>query len=154
MGTRLFDDRLAMSAGLRADANSFEASSQNPLDQLSPRISLSYALSNVWNFSASYGTYYRLPSYTQLAYTNNGRTNPGKYIRSNHYVAGFEFLPSSTTRFTFEGFYKGYKNYPVSILDEISLANKGIEFGAIGNEPIQQDGKGRAYGFEFLHNKN
>jgi outer membrane receptor for ferrienterochelin and colicin len=150
LGTRLFDDRLAMSAGLRADANSFEASSQNPLDQLSPRISLSYALSNVWNFSASYGTYYRLPSYTQLAYTNNGLTNPGKYIRSNHYVAGFEFLPSSTTRFTFEGFYKGYKNYPVSILDEISLANKGIEFGAIGNEPIQQDGKGRAYGFEFF----
>jgi len=150
LGTRLFDDRLAVSTGLRADANSFESSSQNPLDQLSPRISLSYALSNAWNFSASYGTYFRLPSYTQLAYTNNGLTNPGKYIQSNHYVAGFEYLPSSTTRFTFEGFYKGYKNYPVSILDEISLANKGIEFGAIGNEPIQQDGTGRAYGFEFF----
>jgi outer membrane receptor for ferrienterochelin and colicin len=150
LGTRLFDDRLAVSTGLRADANSFESSSQNPLDQLSPRISLSYALSNTWNFSASYGTYYRLPSYTQLAYSNNGFTNPGKYIQSNHYVAGFEYLPSSTTRFTFEGFYKGYKNYPVSILDQISLANKGIEFGAIGNEPIQQDGTGRAYGFEFF----
>jgi len=150
LGTRLFDDRLAVSTGVRADANSFESSSQNPLDQLSPRISLSYAISNTWNFSASYGTYYRLPSYTQLAYSNNGLTNPGKYIRSNHYVAGFEYLPSSTTRFTFEGFYKGYKNYPVSILDGISIANKGIEFGAIGNEPIQQDGTGRAYGFEFF----
>jgi outer membrane receptor protein involved in Fe transport len=150
LGTRLFDDRLAVSTGLRADANSFESSSQNPLDQLSPRISLSYALSNSWNFSASYGTYFRLPSYTQLAYTNKGLTNPGKYIQSNHYVAGFEYLPSSTTRFTFEGFYKGYKNYPVSVLDEISLANKGIEFGSIGNEPIQQDGTGRAYGFEFF----
>ena len=150
LGTRLFDDRLAVSTGVRADANSFESSSQNPLDQLSPRISLSYAISNTWNFSASYGTYYRLSSYTQLAYTNNGFTNPGKYIRSNHYVAGFEYLPSNTTRFTFEGFYKGYKNYPVSILDGISIANKGIEFGAIGNEPIQQDGKGSAYGFEFF----
>ena len=150
LGTRLLNDRLAISSGLRADANSFSASSQNPLDQLSPRISLSYALSNTLNFSASYGTYYRLPSYTQLAYNNNGFTNPGKYIQSNHYVAGFELLPSSTTRFTFEGFYKGYKNYPVSMLDKISLANKGIEFGAIGNEPIQQDGKGRAYGFEFF----
>jgi outer membrane receptor for ferrienterochelin and colicin len=150
LGTRMFDDRLAISTGVRADANSFSSSSQNPLDQLSPRISLSYALSNTMNFSASYGTYYRLPSYTQLAYSNNGITNPGKYIQSNHYVAGFEYLPSSTTRFTFEGFYKGYKNYPVSVLDEISLANKGIEFGAIGNEPIQQDGKGRAYGFEFF----
>ncbi len=150
LGTRLLNDRLAISSGLRADANSFSASSQNPLDQLSPRISLSYTLSNTLNFSASYGTYYRLPSYTQLAYNNNGFTNPGKYIQSNHYVAGFELLPSSTTRFTFEGFYKGYKNYPVSMLDKISLANKGIEFGAIGNEPIQQDGKGRAYGFEFF----
>ena len=150
LGTRLFDDRLAISTGIRADANNYKTSSQNPLDQLSPRISLSYALSNAWNFSASYGTYYRLPSYTQLAYSNNGTTNPGKYIQSNHYVAGFEYLPSSTTRFTFEGFYKGYNNYPVSILDNISLANKGIEFGAIGNEPIQQDGKGMAYGFEFF----
>jgi outer membrane receptor for ferrienterochelin and colicin len=150
LGTRLLDDRLAVSTGIRADANSFESSSQNPLEQLSPRISLSYALSNAWNFSASYGTYYRLPSYTQLAYSNNGFTNPGKYIQSNHYVAGFEYLPSSTSRFTFEGFYKGYKNYPVSTLDKISLANKGIEFGAIGNEPIQQDGTGRAYGFEFF----
>ena len=150
LGTRLFQDRLAISTGLRADANNYSSSSQNPLDQLSPRVSLSYALSNAWNFSASYGTYYRLPSYTQLAYTNNGLTNPGKYIQSNHYVAGFEFLPSSTTRFTFEGFYKGYNNYPVSILDKISLANKGIEFGAIGNEPIAQDGKGKAYGFEFF----
>ena len=150
VGTRLFDDRLAMSAGLRADANSYSMSSQNPLDQLSPRISLSYALSNTLNFSASYGTYYRLPSYTQMAYRDNGILNPGKYIQSNHYVAGFEYLPSSTTRFTFEGFYKGYKNYPISVLDNISLANKGIEFGAIGNEPIQQDGKGKAYGFEFF----
>jgi len=150
LGTRLFDDRLAISTGVRADANNYQTSSQNPLDQLSPRISLSYALSNAWNFSASYGTYYRLPSYTQLAYSNNGTTNPGKYIQSNHYVAGFEYLPSSTTRFTFEGFYKGYNNYPVSILDKISIANKGIEFGAIGNEPIQQDGKGKAYGFEFF----
>ena len=150
VGTRLFNDRLAMSAGVRADANSYATSSQNPLDQLSPRISLSYALSNALNFSASYGTYYRLPSYTQLAYSNNGLSNPGKYIQANHYVAGFEFLPSSTTRFTFEGFYKGYNNYPVSILDQISIANKGIEFGAIGNEPIQQDGKGKAYGFEFF----
>ncbi len=150
LGTRLFEDRLAVSTGIRADANNYQTSSQNPLEQLSPRISLSYALSNAWNFSASYGTYYRLPSYTQLAYSNNGATNPGNYIQSNHYVAGFEYLPSSTTRFTFEGFYKGYNNYPVSILDNISLANKGIEFGAIGNEPIQQDGKGKAYGFEFF----
>ena len=36
------------------------------------------------------------------------------------------------------------------MLDGISLANKGTEFGAIGNESIEQNGKGRAYGIELF----
>ena len=153
-GKRVLNNRLALSAGLRIDANDLGNSESNPFKQLSPRISASYALTDQWNISASYGIYYRLPSYTQLTYQNilsNPPTpNPGAYIRSTHYVAGVEFLPSNTTRFTLEGFYKRYSNYPVSVLDGISLANKGTEFGAIGNEPVVQDGKGRAYGFEFF----
>lgn len=152
-GKRLFSDRLAVSGGVRMDANTLDNSESNPLQQLSPRISASYALSSKWNVSSSYGIYYRLPGYTQLAYINtmSGNTvNPGKYIRSNHYVAGVEYLPSVTTRFTIEGFYKRYLNYPVSISDGISIANKGNDFGAIGNEPITQNGKGRAYGMELF----
>ncbi len=153
-GRRFFDNRLAVNLGLRMDANGLENSEQNPLKQLSPRIGASYALSNKWSLNASYGVYYRLPSYTQLAFEQNTgtgiQTNPGKYIRSIHYVTGVEFLPSQTTRFTLEGFYKKYSNYPVSILDGISVANKGIDFGAIGNEPINQEGAGRAYGIEFF----
>lgn len=153
-GRRILNNRLALSGGVRVDANSLQNSESNPLKQFSPRISLSYALTNKWNVSASAGSYYRLPGYTQLAFVNAiaGTTinNPGDYIRSNHYVAGVEYLPSTTTRFTLEGFYKKYSNYPVSITDGISLANKGTEFGAIGNEPIRQDGEGRAYGFEFF----
>jgi outer membrane receptor for ferrienterochelin and colicin len=153
-GKRFLNERLAISAGLRIDGNDLENSESNPLKQLSPRISASYALTKQWNVSASYGIYYRLPSYTQLAFVNllssSPTPNPGDYIRSEHFVTGVEFLPSSTTRFTLEGFYKKYSNYPVSILDGISLANKGTEFGAIGNEPVTQDGTGRAYGFEFF----
>ena len=152
-GRRLFNDRLALSIGIRVDANSLANSEANPFKQFSPRISVSYALAPMWNLSASYGTYYRLPGYTQLAYSNTqtvNQVNPGKYIRSNHYVAGIEYLPSLTTRFTLEGFYKGYSNYPVSIQDGISIANKGTDFGAIGNEPVTQTGKGKAYGIELF----
>jgi hypothetical protein len=153
-GKRIFNNRLALSFGLRVDANNLENSESNPLKQISPRISASYALTDKWNVSASYGIYYRLPSYTQLAFQNqlssSPTLNPGDYIRSTHYVAGLEFLPSNATRFTIEGFYKKYSNYPVSILNGVSLANKGTDFGAIGNEPIIQNGKGRAYGFEFF----
>jgi outer membrane receptor for ferrienterochelin and colicin len=153
-GNRFFNNRLAISAGVRIDANSLNNSEANPLQQFSPRLSISYALANQWNVSASLGSYYRLPSYTQLAFVNtasgNNILNPGKYIKSNHLVAGVEYLPSSATRFTIEGFYKQYANYPVSITDKISLANKGIDFGAIGNEPVTQNGKGRAYGIELF----
>jgi len=147
LGRRLLNNRLGLSAGLRADANTAENGNGNVLDQLSPRVSVSYALSDKLNVSSSYGMYYRLPSYTQLSFSVS---NPGEYIRSTHWVGGFEFLPSSTTRFTIEGFYKQYTNYPVSIPDGISLANKGTEFGAIGNEPVKQDGKGRVWGIEFF----
>lgn len=153
IGTRVFDDKLSLSAGLRMDANNLSNSESNPLKQSSPRLSASLAISDVLRLNASYGIYYRLPTYTQLNFTDNvtgKKTNPGTYIQATHYVAGFEYLPKSTTRFTIEGFYKSYSNYPVSVLDGISIANKGLEFGAIGNEPITQSGKGRAYGIEFF----
>jgi outer membrane cobalamin receptor len=154
-GRRFFNDRLALSGGVRADANSLENGEQNPLKQFSPRISLSYSLSQKLNASASYGLYYRLPSYTQIAYADASGVllNPGQYIRSTHAAGGFEYLPNSDFRMTFEGFYKWYSDYPVSITDGISLANKGTEFGAIGNEPVEQNGKGRAYGFELFAQK-
>jgi outer membrane receptor for ferrienterochelin and colicin len=150
VGRRLFNNRIGLSVGLRSDQNNLSNSSSNLLKQLSPRFSVSYALSDKLNVSSSYGLYYRLPSYTQLAFLSDGVKNPGKYIRSEHVVGGFEYLPSSTTRFTIEGFYKKYSNYPVSIPDGISLANKGTEFGAIGNEPVTQNGKGRVWGIEFF----
>ena len=107
--------------------------------------------------SVSAGTYYKLPAYTQLAFKQINNTtetfNPGEYIRSTHYVAGFEYIPDNALRFTVEGFYKKYSNYPVSLIDGVSLANKGTEFGSVGNEPLLQNGKGRAYGVEFFAQK-
>ena len=153
IGTRVLNDKLSLSGGLRMDANSLSNSESNPLKQLSPRLSASLAISDMLRLNASYGIYYRLPTYTQLNFSNistGEKTNPGHYIQATHYVAGLEYLPKNTTRITVEGFYKDYGNYPVSINDGISIANKGLEFGAIGNEPIAQIGKGRAYGFELF----
>jgi hypothetical protein len=146
-------NRLSLSVGLRTDLNSFTTTGNNPLETLSPRASVSYALSDRWNLNASVGRYYKIPIYTVLGFQNErgefvNRDN--KYIRSDHYVAGLEFNPRESTRFTLEGFWKNYANYPVSVRDGISLANQGGEFGAIGNEAVRSTGQGRAYGFEFF----
>jgi outer membrane receptor for ferrienterochelin and colicin len=154
---KILNERMSFSAGTRIDGNNKENSESNPFKQFSPRLSASYAVSSKTNLNASIGKYYKLPSYTQLAFSKVAGgvliDNPGEYIGSTHYVAGIEHLPSNSVRYTIEGFYKYYNHYPVSYLDGVSLANKGNEFGSIGNEPITQSGKGKAYGIEVLVQK-
>jgi hypothetical protein len=149
----LLGDRLNLSFGVRTDGNSFTDEGRNLLRTLSPRASASYALSGQWKVNASVGRYYKTPIYTVLGFRDqegNYTNRDSRYIRSDHYVAGVEYLPTPTTRFTVEGFYKRYADYPVSVRDGISLANQGGEFGAIGNEDVASTGRGRAYGAEFF----
>ncbi|MBC8155977.1 MAG: TonB-dependent receptor, partial [Bacteroidetes bacterium] len=144
-------NRLGVSAGVRTDMNTFTDAGQNPLRTLSPRVSVSYALTDQWNINASIGRYFKIPTYTVLGFRNPVGTLVNRnadYIASNHYVGGIEFLPKPTTRFTLEGFYKQYSRYPVSVQDGISIANLGNTFNAIGNEAITSTGKGQAYGVE------
>jgi hypothetical protein len=101
------------------------------------------------------GIYYQLPAYTVLGYKDNNNNllnvnNGAKYINNTHYVTGFAFETKQNARFTVEGFYKQYKNYPFLTNDSISLANLGGDFGVIGNEPSLPISEGRTYGAEFL----
>ena len=145
------DSRLTVSAGVRADGTSALSQGYRLDRTLSPRISLSYALLPTLNLNASLGRYYKIPPSTILGYRDPANTllNEGsRYIRSDHAVAGLEWLPGAVTRLTLEGFYKQYAYYPVSVRDGISLANLGGDFNAIGNEAIASTGQGRAYGAE------
>jgi outer membrane receptor for ferrienterochelin and colicin len=149
----LFDNKLLLSAGLRTDMNSFTTNGNNPLKTLSPRISLAYHINSLWDLSASYGRYFKIPPYTQLGYLSNSGEAVNKnmeYIQSTHYVLGTQFLPRNDLRFTFETFYKRYNNYPVSVANGISLANQGAEYASVGSEALLSVGKGETYGLEFF----
>lgn len=139
--------------GLRTDMNSFMKDGNNPLKTLSPRISFAYHLNRQVDITASVGSYYKTPTYTSLGYRDatGALINKSlKFIQSNHYVLGTQYLPKESLRFTLEGFYKQYNNYPVSLTNGISLANQGSDFGSIGSEPLSSIGKGQTYGFEFF----
>ncbi|MBL7682403.1 MAG: TonB-dependent receptor [Flavipsychrobacter sp.] len=147
----LFKDRLNLSFGIRTDGNSFTTDGSNLGNTISPRLAASLLLLENLKFNASVGRYYKMPSYTVLGYQAAGvfTNKTSRYIQSDHAVAGFEYIPKSGMRFTLEGFYKLYNNYPVSAVDGISLANKGGDFSVLGNEPVIANGKGRSYGVEF-----
>ena len=155
IGRGFFDQRLLVSVGVRSDWNDFAPSMDQPLDQFSPRISASYALTPSLSINANVGRYHQLPAYTILGYRDNsGALVNGmggvKYIRSDHYVAGMKYIFPKNTKISVEGFYKKYHRYPVSLRNGISLANLGADFGVIGNEPVSSTGRGQAYGLEFL----
>jgi len=150
-----FKDRLGVSFGVRLDQDTFTTES-SLLENTSPRLALSYILSkdNRWKLNFTAGRYFKIPTYTSLGFKNlyNQYVNKNsKYTRSDHLVSGIEFNSSPSSRFTFEAFYKIYDNYPVSVLDGVSLANKGADFEVLGNEAILTSGKGKAYGLEFLY---
>lgn len=151
----LFKEKLTLSLGLRSDFNNYNADMQNPLNQISPRLGLSYQLSEKWKINSSVGRFYQLPSYTIMGFRNNtgeliNKTTGLKYIGSDHYVLGVEKVNKNSSRFTIEGFYKNYFQYPFLLRDSISIANLGADFGVIGNEEVTSNSEGRSYGAEFL----
>ncbi|WP_186758080.1 TonB-dependent receptor [Echinicola salinicaeni] len=153
-----FQERLSLSGGFRMDGNDFMVDGNKFLKTLSPRLSFGYTLDEArkWSFNGSIGRYYKIPPYTVLGFQNQEKefvNRNTKYIQSDHYVAGFEYLINPSTRFTLEGFYKKYDNYPVSLSKNVSLANLGGDFSVLGNEPVESVGKGRAYGAELLLQK-
>ncbi len=150
-----FKERLTLSLGLRMDANDYSKSMSNMLDQFSPRFSASYALTEKFFLNFNVGRYYQRPPYTALGFKDNNeeyvnKDNGLKYIQSDHIVLGVEYLPTEKSKFSLEGFYKKYDNYPFSVNDSISLASKGGDFGIFGNEEVLSISKGRTYGFEVL----
>jgi len=155
-GKRFASNRLGISTGLRTDMNTFTGLGMNGLQTLSPRISLSYVLADKWTWNASAGIYYKMPPYTILGFADNNNVLVNKnarYQRSIHYTTGAEFLPNDGLRFTIEGFYKQYSHVPVSVRNGISLANLGTDFTLLGNEAVNTNGKGKAYGIEFFAQK-
>lgn len=150
-----YNERFTASLGLRTDANNFSSDMNNLLDQLSPRLSLSYRLMGNVYLNANAGRYYELPPYTTIGFKDDqgnfvNRANGLRYIRSDQAGLGLEYRPSSHLKFTAEGFYKHYDHYPMSLADSIPLASKGVDYGVLGNEAVSSTATGRAYGAELM----
>ncbi|MDG1934572.1 MAG: TonB-dependent receptor [Flavobacteriales bacterium] len=150
IGKTYFSNKLVASFGLRIDGNSFTESKNTP--NLSPRLSLAFNLSEKISLNSNIGRFYQLPTYTILGFEDDGKylNKDASYISCDHLVVGIEYNPSSYSKITLESFYKSYANYPFSVLDSISLANLGGDFGVIGNEDISSISKGNSYGVELL----
>ena len=148
------DERFTASLGLRADANNYSAAMKDLSDQLSPRLSLSYQLTEHWSLSGNAGLYYQLPPYTALGFKNNNGLYANKYALRYMQVSqgsvGLNWRKGDTFEVSVEGFYKDYDKIPLSVADGVPLACKGNDYGVIGNELLTSTAQGRSYGAELL----
>ncbi len=147
-------DKLVLSLGTRVEGVSYSTEMANPLDQFSPRFSLSWNFTDRLAFNMNTGIYYQLPPFTVLGYQERevfvNKENGSRFIRNQHMVAGLEFNTATNSKISVEGYYKVYDRYPFLLRDSISLANLGGDFGVIGNEPVTPVSEGRTYGLEVL----
>ena len=154
--SRFFNDnKIGISIGLRTDQDNFTVDNDF-FENFSPRLSLSFVISEDyrWKLNFSSGRYFKIPTYTTLGFKNSDNVLLNKnlkYTRSDHIVGGLEFNWTESSRLTLELFNKRYNNYPVSIIDGVSIANKGGDFEVLGNEEILTIGMGKSYGLEFLY---
>lgn len=150
-----FKDKLTLSAGIRSDANNYSSSMMNMMDQWSPRFSASYNFRPKWSLNFNVARYYQVPTYTTLGYRDSlgiliNKNNNLKYISVDNIVGGIDYYPNERMKISVETFYKRYNHYPFSIQDSIPLANKGADFGVVGDEEVTSTSKGRAYGLEIF----
>lgn len=150
-----FKDRFTVALGMRFDGNSYNKSMANLLNQVSPRLALSYSITESvrWNFNTGY--YHQTPQYTLMGFRDSTNTLVNQprltYSRNVHVVTGFEYSTKINSRVSVEGFYKQYYNLPFLLNEQISLSNLGSDFGVVGNTPAISNSKGRSYGVELLY---
>lgn len=147
-------NRLTLTGGLRVDANTYSENMLNPLSHITFSSGMNYRLTERISLNASAGRYVQLPPYTVLGYRNDQNQLQNRetveYIKVYNFVGGLSYDINQNSQLTAEAFYKYYNDYPISVQDGISLANKGSDFGVVGNEAVVSGGKGRTYGFELM----
>ena len=141
-------DKLITNLGVRGDYfNTLE-------DKLyfSPRLSISYLLTDITRINFSTGIYYQSPAYLWIiGDENNTRL---KNMRVNQFILGINHYVDADALLTAEAFYKAYADYPTSLIRTyLIMANTGAGFGdenyeSFGLEPLIAEGVGRTRGVE------
>jgi hypothetical protein len=156
--TTVLNGRLDVSLGLRVDGNTFTngGAINQFAETVSPRGALGYKLTpdGGWRLNATVGRYAKILPYTVLGFqdeTGAFANQNGDYTKSLHGGLGLERRIGGFGKLSLEGFYKRYTDYPISVADGVSLANKGADFSVLGNEEIVTDGEGRTMGMELTY---
>jgi hypothetical protein len=136
-------NRLSLTLGARYDYYDYTGNGA-----ISPRTALSYRLSDRIKLNAAFGVYNQTLPIVLLSQQESNRYL--KDPQAFHYILGFEQMLTDNTRLRIEGYYKWYRNFPMSadepqlfIIDEMIYSNYFFY-----HPNLRDNGKARSYGVE------
>ncbi len=147
-----FDDKLKLDAGLHAAYYNLNGSKS-----IEPRIAFSYEASKRSTFSLGYGRHSQLqplPIYfnknEDATAAENAKNEELDFIRSNHFVVGWDYGLTLNTRFKIEGYYQNLIDLAVDENDgDFSMINTGADFTFPNRVGLVNGGAGKNYGIEL-----
>jgi hypothetical protein len=141
--------KLTTTIGFRADYYS-----HNSKINYSPRLSLSFQITDRNTLNASTGLFYQqLPLFLFALNKNNQNLNDPLSI---HYILGYDYLLTANTKLSIEIYYKDYYNFPVDkqqaslfLLDEIFYRDAFF----FNQNSLVDNGKADSKGIELIIQK-
>ncbi len=143
------DKRLSLSGGIRLEGCNYNPDMSNPLNQISPRIALSYEFVKGWKLNFGAGRYFQLPAYTVMGYKEFINKPDLKYMGVDQVALGVEYDPRENIQVQIEPFYKYYFNALYSVIDSIPLTQGGTDYGVYGNDLAASGINTLSYGVEL-----
>jgi hypothetical protein len=152
-----FTDDVSMNLGLN-----YMHLGYNQTKVLEPRASLRWKFAQKHAFSLGYGWHSQLPPRMLYFVRSNDeksntiiKTNKNlDFIYSQHYVAGYDYLPAPHWRIKLETYYQDLSNVPVEQqTSNYSVLNEGVNFFISLMDSLENTGTGENYGAELTIEK-
>ncbi len=138
---------------------------QNASFAIEPRLGASWEINQQHRLNAGFGMHSQMPSkfiffyqtYDSVTQTYSQTNHDLDFIRSNHYVLGYDYKYNDNWHFKAETYYQYLFNIPVKKdFPEFSMINTGADFGSPNEDSLINSGTGQNYGLEltverFLH---
>ncbi|MFN4084002.1 MAG: TonB-dependent receptor [Bacteroidia bacterium] len=125
---------------------------------LEPRAGIRFAIDENSSINAGYGLHHQtIPLYNMFSQDEFGN-EPNKklnFMRSNHFVVGYERTLTRHTRLKFETYYQLLSQIPVhTFSSSFSMLNVGAAFAPVDETKLANEGSGTNYGIELTLERN
>jgi hypothetical protein len=134
----------------------------NPELAVEPRVSYKWQMTPRQSLTGGWGlhsqlqpkTIYFIETYDEATQTYHRTNTDLEMTRSQHFVAGYEWLPTNDFRIKMETYFQNLWSVPVKeSFEEFSMLNTGDNFGVPSEDSLVNNGKGQNYGLELTVEK-